>query len=904
MSCEEIRSSPFFSEFYRVTLNLSPDYKNNQLAFSILTYMNKLDRKHTSFQDEFSKEIWESTYKYHEDNDVNDTFRRVAVAIASVEETDETRQEWAEKFYDMLSGFKVTVGGRIIANAGTEWKGTTLMNCFVGPRAKYDVDSLDSIMFHLESQSQTLKSEGGWGENFSYLRPRGAFINGIGVESPGAVKYMELFDKSSEIITSGSGKKSDLKKAKGKIRKGAQMGVLDVWHPDIVEFITAKQQPGRLTKFNVSVNCSDEFMKRVEQINQLEADVRDNKVFGIDADLEIAELDKWDLIFPDTTFEKYKAEWDGDINAWKAKKYPLKVYHTVSVKWLWNLIMESTYNRAEPGVLFLDRANYFNPFNYGETIFATNPCGEQTLSPGNICCLGTLNLSQFVVIDEDGTRRLDLKAIKKYVKTLVRFLDNVNSYSNAPLPEYIESMRKKRRVGCGVMGWGSALFMMKVRFGSDEALKIQEELMRTYALAAYEASIDLAEEKGKFELCDPKFHSESSFVKNLGLSINYTEKLRTIGIRNSSLMSQQPNGTTSIFANVVSGGIEPIFMPEYIRTVIVPRLPEDMIEFTPKWFEGEWKETSVFKFAKEGDEEILKGDWNGTTYKIDKNRGLTREVLCEDYGVRWLKERNEWEAGAPWAVTTTELSVDDHVRDLKGFARWTDSAASKTVNIPNDYPFDEFKNLYLNVYKTGYIKGFTTYRAGTMTSVLSAKEEKTADNADEEIILDDVKLADSLPAVMKRLRAEGKKWYVTVIMNQEQTRPNAFFVHTNHHEKSVTTNDALEILFKLARDKGIPEQYVASTEEKIVNDNNASKLARAISLLLRHGVMIKNVVRALDQTKDVYVGSFIFVIRKYLSSFIKDGETVDGAVCEDCGGTVIYQEGCYKCVNCGSSKCG
>lgn len=336
--------------------------------------------KKTTFEDSFSEEIWGSTYKDHKDGDINDTLKRVAVAIASVETTDERKNEWADKFYDMLTGFKVVVGGRIMANAGTDWQGTTLMNCFVGPRKKHDVDSLEAIMFHLESQAQTLKSEGGWGENFSYLRPRGAFINGIGVESPGAIKYMELFDKSSEIITSGSGKKSSVKKAKGKIRKGAQMGVLDVWHPDIIEFITAKQQPGRLTKFNVSVNVSDEFMSRVQQINTLEKRVQtyhEQKVpLSAYPELlhEIDSLDKWDLIFPDTTFKNYKKEWNGDIVAWKAKGYPVKVYNTVSVKWLWNLIMESTYNRAEPGVLFLDRANFFNPFNYGETIFATNPC--------------------------------------------------------------------------------------------------------------------------------------------------------------------------------------------------------------------------------------------------------------------------------------------------------------------------------------------------------------------------------------------------------------------------------------------------------------------------------------------------------------------------------------------------
>ena len=861
--------------------------------------MGAFDLK-TSFQDTFSEEIWTSTYKDYKDADVNDMFKRVAIGVASVEPTEELRKEWAEKYYFMLTNFKVTVGGRILSNAGTEWEGTTLMNCFVGPRETYDVDSLKSIMSHLESQAQTLKSEGGWGENFSYLRPRGSFIHGIGVETPGAVKYMELFDKSSEIITSGSGKKSTEKKAKGKIRKGAQMGVLDIWHPDIIEFITAKQQPGRLTKFNVSVNVSDEFMQRVNKIDELYSDGK------TPSDDELAAVDNWDLIFPDTTHSAYKAEWNGDIAAWKTKGYPVNVYNTVSVKWLWNLIMESTYNRAEPGVLFLDRANFFNPFSYGETIFATNPCGEQTLSPGNICCLGTVNLSQFVPGNFEGEvtpeNAFDYESIRQHVKMLVRFLDDVNTYSSAPLQVYIDSMRKKRRIGCGVMGWGSALFMLKVRFGSDLALKIQERLMQEYSRAAYEASIDLAIEKGKFELCDPELHAQGEFIKNLGLSEEYMQKLRKYGIRNASLMSQQPNGGTSILANLVSGGIEPIFMPEYIRTSIVPSMPDEIAAVTPKWYEGEWHETEAFKFAKDGDEEILKGVINGITYKIDKSRGLTKEVLCEDYGVRWLKARGEWDPKAPWAVTTTELTVDDHVRDLSGFARWTDSACSKTVNIPHDYPYEQFKNLYLDVYNTGFIKGFTTYRSGTMSSVLSAKDENDHD-AEEEIILDDVKLPDSLPATIKRLRAEGKKWYVTTVMNEQQTRPHALFVHTNHHEKNVTTNNAVELLLKLARDKGIPEQFVTEIEEKIQSDNNSSKIARAISLNLRHGVMLKNIVRVIDQTDEVYVGSFVFAIKKYLSTFIKDGEVAD-VKCSECGGKVIYQEGCFKCIHCGSSKCG
>lgn len=862
----------------------------------------------TQFEDVFSEEVWASTYKDHSDNNINDTLYRVAKAVASVEDTEELCAIWTNEFYQLLSNFRGTAGGRIYANAGTTWGGTTMMNCFVGPRVEYDVDSLDGILTHLRSQAHTLKAEGGWGENFSYIRPRGAFIHGVGVETPGAVKYMELFDKASEIITSGSGKKSTNKKAKGKIRKGAMMAVLDVWHPDIIEFITAKQQSGRLTKFNISVNCTDAFMERVMKIQELEGEMASagasyshipKEDFDFDTCNDIvAALDEWDLIFPDTTHPKYKATWQGDIKKWQAAGNPVIVYNTISVKWLWNLIMESTYNRAEPGVLFLDRANHFLPLNYAETAYATNPCGEQVLAPGGVCNLGSLNLTQFLNADWSD---FDYDEVKKYTRIMVRFLDNINSLTRAPLPEYEYSMKNKRRIGLGILGWGSALYMLRARFASDKAAELRDKVMSTIARTAYEASIDLAAEKGMFTLCEPTKHAANPFVQSLGLSDEYTAKLLVVGIRNSSLLSIQPTGNTSIFAQVTSGGLEPTFMHEYIRTVIVNHIPEGMEGVTPKWFEGEWYETEMFKTAKEGDEEILRGEFNGVVYKIDKNRGLTKEVLCEDYGVRQMKRKGLWDPTADWAVTAMSLSVSDHVSDLKGFARWVDSSMSKTVNVPNDYPFEDFKRIYTDTYASGVVKGVTTYRAGTMTTVLSAKDENNP--PDEEIILDDVDLPDSLPAVRKKLRAENRKWYMTVSFLND--RPVEFFVQTNHHEKTATTHDAVERLIALARTKGIPERHVDKVSEKIAGDSNVSKLARCISFLLRHGVLIRTVVVELDRVDNVYVGSFLFAIRKYLGSFIKDGEKIEGERCQECGSTqVIYSEGCHKCVQCGSSKCG
>ena len=348
-------------------------------------------------------------------------------------------------------------------------------------------------------------------------------------------------------------------------------------------------------------------------------------------------------------------------------------------------------------------------------------------------------------------------------------------------------------------------------------------------------------------------------------------------------------------------------MPEYIRTVIVNEVPDHIADVTPKWFEGEFHTTSFFKKAKEGDEEILKGtDEHGTVYKIDKNRGLTKEVLCEDYGVRFMKGVGEWDANADWAVTTTSLTVGDHVSDLQGFARWVDSAMSKTINVPNEYPFEKFEHIYLDSYNTGYVKGVTTYRSGTMTTVLSAKNESGVTADDEEIIKDDVKLPDSAPAVMKTIKAEGKKWYLTIVYHEDNhNRPFALFVKTNAIEKTVTANEAIDKLMVLAKRKKIPKRHRDTVESKLAHDNNPSKVARLISFLLRHGVLIKNIVATLDKVEEAYAGSFVFHIKKFLGTYIKDGEKVEDEACQSCGSTnIVFREGCKLCVSCGSSKCG
>ena len=326
------------------------------------------------FTNDFSRQIWEVTYKTQNENSITDTWRRVANAVANVEKDDESKRFYANAFYDILKDFKFIPGGRILANAGGNCTNVSLVNCFLSPQPKYDMDSVEGIMEVLKNQVLTLKSEGGWGLNCSFIRPRGSYIEGIGARTPGAVKYLELFDKSSEIITEGPGdyyiesKEKTPKNEKKKIRKGAMMLCLSCWHPDIYEFITAKQKPFHLTKMNMSVNVTNAFMDILNRVNEL---IKNNA-----SQEEIDAVDFWQLRFPDTAFEKYKSEWDGDLDKWEKKGYPVKVYRTVRATDLWEALMQSTSNRSEPGVLFLDRANETHCANYIPELqlVGTNPC--------------------------------------------------------------------------------------------------------------------------------------------------------------------------------------------------------------------------------------------------------------------------------------------------------------------------------------------------------------------------------------------------------------------------------------------------------------------------------------------------------------------------------------------------
>lgn len=461
--------------------------------------------------------------------------------------------------------------------------------------------------------------------------------------------------------------------------------------------------------------------------------------------------------------------------------------------------------------------------------------GEQMLPFGAVCDLGSINLVMFVDIEN---RKFKLNDIKKHTRNLVRILDNVNDYTDAPLPEYVESVRKRRRIGIGVMGWGSALYLLRTKFGSDEAENIKQELMQAITHSAVEASIDLAEEKGMFEGCDPEKHASHIFWKQINLPEKLLNRMRKFGIRNSALFSIQPNGNTSVFANIVSGGLEPVFMHEYIRTVIVNTVPDHIIDQCPKYWQGEFKETEMFKFAKEGSDDILRGvDKNGIVYKIDKNRGLTKEVICEDYGVRHLKKYGLWDQNAEWAVTTSNLSVEDHIRDMEGFGKWIDSSMSKTVNLPNDYPYDKFENLYLDAYKTGYLKGITTYRAGTMTTVLSSIEKpKNTSDRPRDVDCDIFHFK-----VSKHLDKVRHLDYVVLVGKVDNSPMEIFFTENGFIDKKYKTG----IIHRVK--KG--HYSLLSHDNEVLIENltkNTSEeedsLTRSLSLGLKHKIPLQDIV--------------------------------------------------------------
>ena len=446
------------------------------------------------------------------DGTVEDTWRRIAGALAEVEVDPAA---WEPRFYDALSDFKYLPAGRIVAGAGTG-RSVTLFNCFVMGTVP---DSMGGIFDMLKEAALTMQQGGGIGYDFSTIRPKGAAVSGVAADASGPLSFMDVWDAMCRTIMSAGS------------RRGAMMAVLRCDHPDIEDFIEAKQDPARLRMFNVSVLATDPFMEAV-------------KADG-----------PWDLVFGG------------------------KVYKTVQARDLWNKIMRATYDYAEPGVIFIDRINAENNLNYAETIAATNPCGEQPLPPYGACLLGSINLARLVERPfDDGT--LNAAALEKLVATAIRMMDNVVDASRFPLEAQAQEAAAKRRIGLGVTGLADALAMCGLRYGSEEAAAITGEWMARIANAAYRASAELAAEKGAFPLYDQDAYAKAPMIQRLDAEVQAL--IAEHGLRNALLTSIAPTGTISLYAGNVSSGIEPIFANSYNRKVLQPdgtRTEEEVVDF-------------------------------------------------------------------------------------------------------------------------------------------------------------------------------------------------------------------------------------------------------------------------------------------------------------------------------------
>ncbi len=834
----------------------------------------KTDENETKdFVFDFSEEIWHQTYKYHTDKNVYDTFRRVAKDLASIEKDSE---KWEAEFYDALLNFKVVPGGRITSNAGTGLEGTSYINCVVEGPVIEDKDSISGIFNALTRAALTLKSECGYGFCADFIRPRGSYIHGVGVESPGAIEFLRLWNTMSDVITKGSGEKKKVEKGKNKIRKGAMMVTMSCWHPDIEEFIVIKSTEGNLTKFNMSVLCTDQFMEAVDNHRP------------------------WKLVYPDTTFKHYKKEWDGFLDTWIEKGYPVVTHKEFSdASELWDLIMTNTYNRAEPGVLFVDRINKLNNLQYAEKISATNPCGEQCLPISGGCLLGSLNLTQFV---NKKRTDWDYDKLKKYIPIFVRMLDNVNDLTHMPLKEQTQSLQDKRRIGVGYLGYGSALYLMGIRYGSTKALRLTEQLAKFTTNLCYQSSSLIAKEKGSFPLYDEKKYLSSGFIKQ-ALTEETIALIKQYGIRNSHLTSIQPTGNSSIYVNNVSSGLEPIVSAEYIRTSIVPVPPEGLS--IQNLNVDNVEENSIWKIAKEGSENILTTIFNDEVYKFDASRGLTKETLVEDYAVKILKDEELWDSKADWAADISNLTIQDHVETMKIFARYIDSAMSKTVNIPNDYSYEDFKSIYKDFYDSGVIKGGTTYREGTMTHVVSTKStaENVAGNQPVTITKHQApKRPETLPCDVHQLTVGGEKWVVFIgLLNEQPYEVFAGLMENISLSKKITSGTLIK------HSRNIYGFIHEDVEIKDINSafNNAtqSAITRLTSMSLRHGVDTKFVINQLLKTGNG-LNTFAKCLARTLKKYVQEGEMFNDVTCEQCNSkNIAMVEGCHKCLSCGFSAC-
>lgn len=767
---------------------------------------------------------------------------RLASAIASVEQTPELQKDWEEKFRYILDDWKLVPGGRIAAGAGASDE-LTLFNCYVIPSPK---DSRGGIMETLSEMTEIMARGGGVGINLSSLRPRRAIVKGVNGSSSGAVSWGGLFSYTTGLIEQGGS------------RRGALMLMMNDWHPDILDFITVKQSMGQVTNANLSVCVSNDFMKAVKE-----------------------DLD-WDLVFPDTTEEDYNEVWDGDLDKWKAAGRKVVHYRTVKAREIWHTIIESAWKSAEPGVVFMEYYNQMSNSWYFNPIICTNPCGEQGLPGWGVCNLSAINLSKFYDEEKHDIDWDDLATTTRYS---VRFLDNVIDRTPYHFEENKENQKKERRVGLGTMGLAELMIKLHIRYGSPESLEFLDKLYGFIAKEAYLASAEIAEEKGSFPAFEADPYLQSGFMKVLCEAYpEVGEAVREKGVRNVTLITQAPTGSTGTMVGT-STGIEPYFAFKYYRQ---SRLGFDE-QFVP-----------------------IAQDW------LDAHPG---EELPDYY------------------VTAMNLSAKDHIRTQAAIQRWVDSSISKTANCPADFTVEETKELYELAFDLG-CKGVTIYRDGSRdVQVLQTEKKEEKAVATEVPSTDEVAEQAQVENFTQSLSVNTEVDDKGALDKQYKKRPQVlrgatYKINTPFGMAYITINDL----------GGIPSEIFLNVG-KAGSDvfAMAEALGRVCSLFLRYGDHGHKVELLIKHLKGIggsgaigfgvnRVESIADAVAKALETHVQIGPHADHDsapvaatmdnhedhsnssagnshgtsrdLCPSCGGaSLINIEGCKTCSNCGYSKC-
>jgi len=660
---------------------------------------------------EASLDIWDKKYRLKTktgeaiDETIDDTFKRVARALADAELTPEKQEKWNELFLWALRRGAIPAG-RITSNAGAQEHkpATSTINCTV---SGIITDSMNGILEKVHEAGLTLKAGCGIGYEFSTLRPKGAYVSGAGAYTSGPLSFMDIYDKMCFTVSSAGG------------RRGAQMATFEIGHPDVMEFIRAKREDGRLRQFNCSLLITDEFMKAVEENAVWPLAFPINEYEAKDLDLDDATRIQW-RDWPQT--EGYVKRDDGLVAC--------RIYKTVPARRLWDMIMSSTYDFAEPGFILVDRINEMNNNWFCENIRATNPCGEQPLPPYGACLLGSVNLTRFVEKPFTEEARFNWDEYHKVVRIFTRMLDNVVEVNGLPLSKQRDEIARKRRHGMGFLGLGSTITMLRMKYGSPQSLEFTERVSREMAIAGWEEALDLAREKGPAPIMNEEFEVSGEMLRrrpemkadgyNLGdklpgrvLHARYSRYMQRIakyapdlvaalaeeGARFTHHSSIAPTGTISLsIGNNVSNGIEPSFAHHYSRNVIREgRKTKEKVE--------------VFSY------ELL-------AYRhLVNSRAIPH---AEDDATRL----------PDYFVTAQDIYPTQHVDIQAAAQKWVDSSISKTANVPTEFAFEKFKDIYTYAYHQG-LKGCTTFRFNPEAFQGVLVNERDLENTKYRFVLDD-----------------------------------------------------------------------------------------------------------------------------------------------------------------------